>query len=332
MALWRKYIVLRTASSIEPKGYVKISADGSSAHIQAKVTGLKGELRLVIAKDGLKHSVPLRSTAGGAEYSGKMEIPSGRILAAVHNTDGKLLAAGESDPPHALWSEFSGLVEKPKQEPKLSRPDFSEFGKKLVMAETGAAAAVHETESKDVLSERVSADTYQPESEVIKPVIEDSSIYQTSQQYSPEAARETSRDEAGTDTRQSEVIQSRQTSRKPVTEMGDEGSAVQKPAEASRTKSSENLSEAKQEEQVQGPGIKETLGKWKWKKVVYRAGTGFYYLTGSVEKNGELLAVAVAVPGEYSKTPPPNLRGFCGFADGYWILAQNAKTGAKLEI
>ena len=87
-----------------------------------------------------------------------------------------------------------------------------------------------------------------------------------------------------------------------------------------------------QKTELAGPQIKEHYGKWHWKPVEYKGGQGFKYLAGTAEKQGEILAVAVAVPGKYSQTPPSNLRGFCGYMDGYWVLAQNAKTGKRLDI
>ena len=72
-------------------------------------------------------------------------------------------------------------------------------------------------------------------------------------------------------------------------------------------------------------------GLWRWRRVTSRE-SDYSYLMGEVEQDGRIVAVAVAVPGTYSPSPPSNLQGFHAYRDGHWILAQDAATGEIIDI
>ncbi len=71
--------------------------------------------------------------------------------------------------------------------------------------------------------------------------------------------------------------------------------------------------------------------QWCWRRVVSRE-ADYSYLMGEVVQDGKVVAVAVAVPGNYAPSPPANLQGFHAYRDGHWILAQDAQTGEVLDI
>lgn len=70
---------------------------------------------------------------------------------------------------------------------------------------------------------------------------------------------------------------------------------------------------------------------WQWREV-QTPGQGLSYLLGEAHVDGQIQAVAVAVPGVYAPAPPAHLQGFQLFSNGYWVLAQDAKTGDLIPI
>jgi len=78
---------------------------------------------------------------------------------------------------------------------------------------------------------------------------------------------------------------------------------------------------------VRGP----YANQWRWRNIIAKE-MDYSYLMGEVEQDGKIIAVAVAVPGEYAPSPPVHLQGFQVYRDGYWILAQDAETGAIIDI
>ena len=70
---------------------------------------------------------------------------------------------------------------------------------------------------------------------------------------------------------------------------------------------------------------------WKWREV-QTPGQGLSYLLGEAYMEGEIKAVAVAVPGTYAPAPPAHLQGFQLFTNGYWVLAQDAETGELISV
>ena len=70
---------------------------------------------------------------------------------------------------------------------------------------------------------------------------------------------------------------------------------------------------------------------WQWRSV-QTPGQGLSYLLGEARVEGEIQAVAVAVPGMFAPVPPAHLQGFQLFTNGYWVLAQDAKTGELTPV
>jgi hypothetical protein len=70
---------------------------------------------------------------------------------------------------------------------------------------------------------------------------------------------------------------------------------------------------------------------WQWHKAVSKE-ADYSYLMGEAILDGKVIAVAIAVPGDYAPSPPANLQGFNAYRDGHWILAQDAETGDIVDI
>lgn len=71
----------------------------------------------------------------------------------------------------------------------------------------------------------------------------------------------------------------------------------------------------------------------RWHRISYPLDEGSYYLTGEIFHKGELVATAVAVPGEYAPAPPKWLHGFESYlyeydrSHGYWVCFRDGRTG-----
>jgi len=72
----------------------------------------------------------------------------------------------------------------------------------------------------------------------------------------------------------------------------------------------------------------------RWAKIYYDKER--YYVVGVVKEDGVEKYICYGVPGEYSPTPPKELKGYCQFiplsvfnlhGDGFWMMFQDAITG-----
>ena len=82
--------------------------------------------------------------------------------------------------------------------------------------------------------------------------------------------------------------------------------------------------------------LEETVQSSRWVKIDY--GEGKYYVFGVIYGGGEAQYICYGVPAENSETPPPSLEN-CSFIPaypegnaGYWVMYQDAKTGASIKI
>ncbi len=66
-----------------------------------------------------------------------------------------------------------------------------------------------------------------------------------------------------------------------------------------------------------------------------------YYVVGLIKENGTEKYICYGVPGEYSKNPPEQLKGFCSFVPaslfnmtgcGYWMMFQDANSGDCIKM
>lgn len=76
----------------------------------------------------------------------------------------------------------------------------------------------------------------------------------------------------------------------------------------------------------------------KWCKVYYEEEK--YYVVGLIKENEREKYICYGVYGEYSTTPPKELKGYCCFiplsifdltGSGYWMMFQDAVTGASIK-
>ncbi|MEG1499578.1 MAG: hypothetical protein RR400_00690 [Clostridia bacterium] len=78
----------------------------------------------------------------------------------------------------------------------------------------------------------------------------------------------------------------------------------------------------------------------KWVRVDMDEGS-LYYVIGLISEDDEIKYICYGVPGLYSSEPPKELKGFAQwlpldenkpFEYGYWIMSQNAETGASEKV
>ena len=78
----------------------------------------------------------------------------------------------------------------------------------------------------------------------------------------------------------------------------------------------------------------------KWVKVDYEE-NGHYYVVGMIYENSSVKYICYGIPGVYADNPPKELQGYSQwlalddsnpFDKGYWIMYQNAETGANEHI
>ena len=76
----------------------------------------------------------------------------------------------------------------------------------------------------------------------------------------------------------------------------------------------------------------------RWAKITYAKDK--FYVVGVIFENQKEKYICYGVPGEYSKNPPKELKGFCSFiplsvfdlkGKGYWMMFQDAITGKHVQ-
>ena len=82
--------------------------------------------------------------------------------------------------------------------------------------------------------------------------------------------------------------------------------------------------------------LEETVENSRWVKITY--GDGKYYIFGVIFGGGEAQYICYGVPSDNPTTPPTSLQN-CSFIpaypegnSGYWVMYQDAKTGASIRI
>ena len=79
------------------------------------------------------------------------------------------------------------------------------------------------------------------------------------------------------------------------------------------------------------PELGNSLSQWKWRRVEYETGDGFYYYLGTLFKKDLLIGLAVAIPFYGDANIPSHLHGFQQVGQ-CWVLAQDEETGRILDI
>ena len=83
-------------------------------------------------------------------------------------------------------------------------------------------------------------------------------------------------------------------------------------------------------------GLEGTVENSRWIKIDY--GEGKYYVFGVIFGGGEAQYICYGVPSKDGKNPPPSLENcsfiptYAGGNAGYWVMYQDAKTGASIKI
>lgn len=82
--------------------------------------------------------------------------------------------------------------------------------------------------------------------------------------------------------------------------------------------------------------LEEIVENSRWVKITY--GDGKYYVFGVIFGGGEAQYICYGVPSQNPNSPPPSLQN-CSFIPaypegngGYWVMYQDAKTGASIKI
>lgn len=84
--------------------------------------------------------------------------------------------------------------------------------------------------------------------------------------------------------------------------------------------------------------LSKTVKNSRWVKISY--GDGKYYVFGLIYDGEKPRYICYGVPAEDNKTPPESMRGLASFIpsspnggeDGFWVMYQDAFTGASLKI
>lgn len=317
MAFWRRYMVLRDKHS-RACGYVRLRVSGQRVSVYASAQLPEAKYTLLLFGQGFTHKLGMLHTGGEAVYEGEAPLPpTERFWAAVMRGQSMMLLS-ETDGAQADWARVEGdAASRCRKKRKPARPVPTTIEEEQPPT---PPRQEEQEEEKPIRVEKIEIPI------TIEPVVDE--IEPTPQEEEPEAEQMAQAEPS--ETEPEEKLVEMRPERKQQERLQADTLPIDMMASSFGPQGAMQLERAPRREGT--PMLNgDYAGLWEWESISI-PGSGFTYLMGHAQERGKVRAVAVAVPGEYAPTPPPNLTGFSGYVDGYWVLAQNAETGERLGI
>lgn len=324
MLLWQKQFLLRAPDGRSVRGHGKVQAQNEKEFLQLSIREMqKRAKRCLMCDHGKWTEIPAAGSAG--TFAATCKTQDERLVFVITDETGRMLAAGETDPPLLQWQatqqEVDGWFAAERQKRRAGRrAGGADSPQSTLQPKEKTASAAPQT-PVCTADGPVELELIQKEPELAVPM-------QANEPAVPGKDDDAHKVEEPAPAVLTELeptdeiqIQSTGDGQKREPEIWPAVS----PRQGFQTELEPKPSE--QEERVQGPVLP---GQWHWQRVESTA--TFSYLLGQLpDESGTPKAVAVAIPGEYAPAPPAYLQGFTFHRQGYWVLVQDTKTGRVME-
>lgn len=317
MLLWQKQFVLRAPDGRSVRGHGKVQAQNDKERIVLSIKEMQKRAKRCLMYDhGRWIEIPATEQVG--MFATMCKTQDERLVFVVTDEGGRMLAAGETEPPMVQWQRAQQEVDRWLQAQREKRRV-----ERRVPERTHMVAPKHEPGEKKWEPVQVLIDNEPVELESTPPKIEQTAA-QAIDAEKPELHEPTEICARAVDEPALEAAQAPQNTHIQTAEQ-EESSLSTRDDGVFHTTIQPRME--MEREGVQGPVLP---GPWHWQRV--ESTETFSYLLGQLpDDSGAPKAVAVAIPGEYAPAPPAYLQGFTFHRQGYWVLIQDAKTGRVME-
>ncbi len=322
MLLWQKQFLLRAPDGRTVRGHGKVQAQNEKEFVQLSIREMPKRAKRCLMRDhGRWTEIP--ACGGAGAFAATCKTQDERLVFVITDEAGRMLAAGETEPPLLQWQpieqELEGWFQAEREKRRADRrtasrqmPQNTLQPKENVQPDTSPICTDGPVERKPIQKE-TPAEACASEGEPTQPHAQNepkTSGMDASALLQPDERTESKRALLSMD---SQACSAESRREEPPSE-GTFHTVIEPQPD-------------RQTERVQGPVLP---GQWQWQRVESTA--AFSYLLGQLpDESGAPKAVAVAIPGEYAPAPPAYLQGFTFHRQGYWVLVQDAKTGRVME-